>query len=457
MNPRSALPRSASALLLAAVWMAAVWMAAVSLAACNRGPAVAGATSETTNGDLQASVFHADGSAAARVRVLVVDGEDWLGRIGEGRSPVLDSAYSDSLGRFTVKLPLGHRCNLQLDAVAPDTSTQAGAVDSATGTLPAGSDAGTGAEAAFRRDAGTLLADPAESRRFTLAAAGRVAGRLQSGPAEARALRLTGTAYVAEVEPDGGFAFPAVAAGSYAVIAVANRNGASRAIAAGTVEIAPGADLNGLDLVAASDRILVDDFALGWRQTALGRILGDGFWYTATDIGDKGNSSIRVDFVTDSASFDGSSVRAEYAVGTRLSTPWAIMGFNVGTSYNGDTYDFSDLTGISFLAKGSGIINVKFLSKAVSRLYQDSVHYYYPLRLPAEWTRITIPVDSLRMPANASAEVRTITWAQAAREMQTVDFTAEVPDSDPGDTVIFWADSIYLEGLSLDRLAPKAP
>jgi hypothetical protein len=398
------------------------------LAACSRNPQVAGATSETTNGDLQASVVRGDGAAAARVRVLLVDDEDWLGRLAEGKSVVLDSALTDSAGAFALRVPLAHRCNLQIDGAG---------------------------EGALVRGVNALAAPGAKApRRFGLGAYGRISGHARSDVGSARELRLAGTACAAAIGADSAYAFDRVPAGSFAIVALVNRDGILRPFLTQSIDVAAGQAIAGQDVGVAAEGILVDDFASGWKQTALGRILGDGLWYSATDIGEAGNSSIQVDYITDSLSFDGSSVRARYVLGSRLRNPWAIMGFNIGTSLKGAVYDFSRLTAISFMAKGSGWVNVKFLSKAISRDFADSVHYYYPLRLPPQWTRVTIPVDSLIRPAYTPAAARAITWAQAAKEMVTIDFTVELPESDHGDTTVFWLDDIHLEGLSLEDLAP---
>ena len=399
--------------------LAAAW--ALCWAAGCGDPKMAGATSETTNGDLQARVLNADGSAAARVRVLLVYEGDWLGKAAEGKSVILDSARTDAAGRFDMKLPAGRTCNLQIE----------------------GGDGG-----AFVRGAEALGGKAV--RTFSLAAYARVTGKVLDG--NVRELRLAGTAWTAGPDADRNFAFTAVAPGAYALMAFGSRDGAVHAWQARMLDLAAGAVLGGQD-VAAEQAVLLDDFTAGWKQSSLGRLLGEGFWYLASDSADGGTSAVSARILSGPESYDGSSVRADYALGQNLINPWAIMGCNIGTSDKGAVYDFSGLTAISLMAKGSGTVNVKLLSKVVARGFKDSVQYFYPLRLPSSWTRIVIPVDSLRMPAFAPAEARAITWAQAAREIQTLDFTVEMPDTDHGDSVTFWADDIRLEGLSLDSLA----
>jgi hypothetical protein len=218
------------------------------------------------------------------------------------------------------------------------------------------------------------------------------------------------------------------------------------------LDLAAGADLKGQD-VGAPEAVLLDDFASGWKQSALGRVLGEGYWYLANDNADGGNSTVQAEVMGGPESYDGASVKADFTLGDRLNDPWAILGCNLGTSLKGKTYDFSGLTSITLMAKGKGTVNVRFLSKTVSRDFADSVHYFFPLKLPAAWTRMVIPVDSLRMPPEANAAARAITWALAAKEMQTLDFTVERPEMNHGDSLTFWADDIRMEGISLDSLA----
>jgi hypothetical protein len=156
-----------------AAWAACA--AGLLAAACTRNDRVAGATSETTNGDLQAIVKRADGVPAARVRVLLVDDEDWLGKAAEGQSVILDSAVTDAKGAFRMRVPLAHRCNLQID----------------------GADGGV-----FLRGINTDLGISTAGRTFGLAAYGSISGKVRSEAGSARELRLAGTAYAAAVGAD---------------------------------------------------------------------------------------------------------------------------------------------------------------------------------------------------------------------------------------------------------------
>jgi hypothetical protein len=267
----------------------------------------------------------------------------------------------------------------------------------------------------------------------------------------AEKLRLAGTAYAVSVSADGSYSFGAVAPGAFALVAQLNQGGAMHQTLACSFEMTAGEQFVKNDILAFADKILIDDFTAGWGQTALGRIIGAGKWYTATDVEYGGKSSVSVSVVSDTQAYSGKSIRGEYLLNSSVVDPWSIIGFNIGTSLKGTTYDFSSLKAISFRAKGKGNVNVTFLSKTISRIYQDSAQFCYNLQIPPDWTLISIPVDSLRLPDNAPAALKSYTWQQVAPEIQTVDFTVEWPYSSPGDTVILWLDELFLEGISLDN------
>jgi hypothetical protein len=401
--------------------------------ACSTGTQIAGATSETTNGDIKAQVTFSDGGPAAYARVQVVNDDGWLAGIVEGRSVVVDSGTTDSRGECTVSIPLNSRCNLQIDRFQVDGRS----------------------EGLFVRDINQQLDSSGATavRAFRLLSYGGITGTVQALAGTPTELYLAGSTYRSQVDSNGSFIFGQVAAGSFALIACVNDNGLIKQVLTQSLDVVPDSVITLPNVQPSLERVLVDDFTLGFGQTDLGRALGDGLWYTANDKVDKGNSTITAAAVSDSQAYSGSSLRVEYVLGNKATDPWTVAGFDIGTSLQGAVYDFSSVKEISFWAKGKGSVNVTLLSKTIRTLYADSAQFYYPLQLPSTWTHITIPVDSLRLPDNAPPALATYTWQQVAGEMQTIDFTVESPYSQAGDTVELWLDDIYLEGITLDSLA----
>lgn len=395
---------------------------------CTRNGPVAGITSETTNGDMEMSLTLSSGAPAARVRVLVVEDGDWIGKVSESLPLILDTLYTDDRGGLALHMPIAHRRNLQID---------------------------NGEEGLFVRQVNAMLdtGGHPSRRKFSLAAYGGLSGHVHSDSGPVKELRLAGTALIATLDADSGYAFPRVPAGTFAIVAMADRGGSLQPFATHSIGIAAGVQQTGQDVGVLSSRIPVDDFEQGWKQTALGRILGEGLWYTATDIEEKGNSSVKVDLFNDSQAHAGSSVRAEFILGNRLSNPWSVMGFGIGASGTGDAHDFSGLTAISFWAKGQGTVDIRFMSRILTRETKDTAQYFHPVKLPSAWTWITVPVDSLRLPAAAQEDLHAFPWKTVAKEIMAVDFTVEPPSGKAGDTTVLWLDDIHFEGVSLKDIA----
>lgn len=398
-------------------------LAGMALGGCGDARKLAGATSETTNGDIKASVTLADGAPAARVKILVVDDSLWLSKVMDGQSVVLDSAVTDDSGRFALTLPVGKRCNLQIDV---------------------------GGEGLFLRGL-NALADTTKSaprREFRLTPFGAFSGTVRAASGMPEALRLAGTTYATPVSGDGLYAFDGVSSGNFPVVAAVYHSEALRPAMARSVEVISGDTALNQDFQVEVDRILIDDFERGWTQTALGRLIGGGFWFTNSDVRSGGNSSSVVTMVSDTAAYIGSSVHVQHNLGKSLSYPFATLAFPLGP--RGKSYDLEDLKAISFWAKGEGSIMVRFSSNAVFRLYADSVHFSHTQVLSPDWTLVTIPVDSLRVPDFAPAALKAWSWTQAAKEVTTIDFKASRPSTLPGDTVQLYLDEVHLEGIPLE-------
>ena len=391
------------------------------------GQNLAGATSETTNGRLSGKVTLSDGTAAQGGTVRVIEDTAWLSKITYGKSVSVGSAVIDDSGRFSVLVPLTRTINLQIDCGDEARFLQ-------------------GAEKMFDTNAATAVRD------FTLAPHASVTGTATAVDGTAKQVRLAGTAYAAALNADGSYAFPSVAAGAFAIVAQVEQAAGLNVSLVNSIELSAGQQAAGLALRVYPDRVLVDDFSTGFGRTALGRVLGDGAWYTTSDSIAGGGSNVTVSVTLDSSGRSGRCIRAIYALDSSVADPWAVCGFDVGTSLSGSAYDFSGLTAVSFVAKGRGTVQVTLLSRIIRQLYRDSAQYCFSVNVPAAWTQITIPVDSLRLPSNAPDALRNITWQQAAREIQTMDFTVESPYTPGGDTVEFWLDDVAFEGISLEDL-----
>jgi|GEM_PF-1549344 len=432
----------------------ASWLTALGLCCsngCDQPRHIAGGTSETTNGEDIATLTYADGSAAARVRILIVDDEDWTGKVAEGRSVVIDSAYTDADGKVALKPPATPRCNLQIDA-----DSQGGFVRDIRSHL-----ASTLGEKPLNSADSIRLAKAA--RAFILAPNGSISGRARTDTGAAISeMRLLGTAYTAALNVDGYYTFNAVAPGTYGLVAMVRRNGSVQPVVEDTVVLLPGDTLrnrNVLDTVPRPiltdtlPRTLVDDFEHGfWWNTVLGKSLGEGMWYSKT----VGGSGAGLQFFGGREAFADTSLRAVLRVG-KTDSSFVSIGFQIGMFSTNTFYDLSKLTAFGFWAKGSGSVDVTFLAKGADTSIASVIPYAYTVALQPTWSKVTIPGDSLQGRPVAAVGPQPAPWAIASSHVIAVEFIAKRPLSIPGDTVTLWMDEMYFEGMRLQDVVPAGP
>jgi hypothetical protein len=417
-------------------YCAAGALGAVLLSACADNK-VAGATSETTNGDIKALIDYPNQGWAKGVRVYAVEDSGWVANASDGRSVILDSGITDGNGAVTLKVPLGRRFNLQ--AVAGDSGFLARDAQAVADTVP-----------------------DIAPQKFHLMPMGRISGILRADSGMAENIRLQGTLCSALVSGDGQFSL-AVPAGVHPVMAGIYLSETEFPALVKTVAVAPGEVLDSLNFTVSPLRVLVDDFEQdigrpfehGRTQTVLGRLVGAGRWFARSDILEGGDSRNEVELVADTQAFAGTSLRIRHILGPKLPFPYSNVGFYVGTAtIKNKTFDFTDVKSISFMARGRGNLEVRFTSKAVSKFYADSVHFHTVIPLQAAWTPVTVPLSSLKVPDYAPAALKAWPWSRAAKEIAAIDFKANPPGAKAGDTVDVDLDDIYLEGVPLEHFLP---
>lgn len=405
-------------------WLGKAWpvrglalMTLCAMGACLKSERVAGGTSETTNGDYAAYVSHADGKPAERALVWIVDDGDWLAKVAEGRSVLLDSTRTDSLGAFKVNLPGGHRYNLQIDA---------------------------GVEALFLRD---VKGESPSAAPIALQAMHEASfsGHVQADSGLIREVRLAGTAYSALVGRDSAYRFTGVAAGSYDIIAVLNRNGALMAVPIRAMDLAAGEDVKGIDLSVATDRIMANNFEQDfWYQTQIGLTFGGG-WSASQS----GTATIQSGITADPAqAFSGKSLENTIVFRTG-GTGSARVGFAVDGAIN-----LANMASISLYAMGTGRVYLRFHSRALNALTADTVQFQAPIDLSPGWTHVIIPVSSLALTPNAPPQAQGFAWLTAAKDILSVDFVAATNLAIGADslTQAFDLDDFSFEGVALQDL-----
>ncbi len=387
------------------------------LIGCFKSTEVAGGTSETTNGESIATILYADGAPAARVRVLIVDDEDWLGKIAEGNSVILDSSFTNAKGTVRLNMPAANRCNLQIDGVK---------------------------QGLFVRDIRTRMADP-DARKFSLAPYGSLSGRaVGDSGAIVEKLFLAGTTYSAAVKADSTYAFDAVAAGTFTLVADVRRGGIVKPVWKQSIEVLPGAGIADQNVADSLPRILVDDFTAGLGTNLLGRGLGGGFWSGQTDVEVGGNSAITMGTVTDSDAYSGPTMHVVYNLGPLIPKPYALIGFDIGKSRS--VYDLSKMKAVSFWAKGSGSLILKFFCRTDTQTDTAYEYYSHAFKLQPAWIQVVIPVDSLIPVPTVPKSVIGLTWKEIGAKTVSMHIGVESP-LPAQDSVSLWLDDLYFEGL----------
>jgi hypothetical protein len=397
---------------------------------CSRQVAGSGGTDYPNTRTLAGVVNTGSGAAVPGARVYLVENQGWLGDVVAGISVVLDSATCDARGEFSVALPLRKSWNIQIDS----------------------------------RLGGILMKDygdtydtlDTDKRIFGVLPYASVSGKFtaDSEPAP-RDLRFGGSAYVAPVNEDRSYSLAAMAPGDYTVITETGVAGNLQPALAASLTAVSGTSRTGVDISVPVNRIIVDDFSIGRERTNLGRLIGGGGWFTADDSPEGGNSSISFNLVSGPGAYDGQSMLARFALGTTPGGPLVILGFFIGDGHSTTTYDFSGVKSLSFWARGKGNVEVRFYTRILDTLRgNEQYQFSCVIPMPAFWTHVTIPVDSLRIPSTCAAYREGYTWKQVAGSMQAIDFLAKYPDNNPGDSVVLYLDDISLEGIGLATFAP---
>jgi hypothetical protein len=384
---------------------------------------VAGSGTDYPNTKVSGMVHSSADAPVSGARVQIIDDANWLADIINGQPVVLDSARTNAAGAFAIRRPASRIWNIQIDSRD---------------------------EGLLTLDFGALVDSTKDTTyQFTLKPYATLSGTVQPDAGTPQSLALSGSSYGALVNADKSYSFPTLAAGAYVVVTGTDIAGSQQRSLGASIQMSPGAVVAGQTLPAPVNRVLVDDFSIGQYQTNIGRTIGDGWWYTVNDSVANGHSTISLSFVAGAEAYAGQSMRAVYTLDPQSAGPWALMGFFLGR--DSENYDLSNLTALSFMAKGTGTVEVRFYSKMVDSVNGNTWQQFsYVLPLPAAWTPVTIPADSLQLPANSPAFQQGYTWAQVAPTIQIIYFIAYTPQNNPGDTITMYLDNVSLDGIKLE-------
>jgi hypothetical protein len=199
----------------------------------------------------------------------------------------------------------------------------------------------------------------------------------------------------------------------------------------------------------------VDDFSGNAGQTNLGRVIGNGWWYTVTDNTQGGTSTVDLSNDPGAGAFAGQSRHATYVIGAGSGGPYAIMGFYIGKKDSTYAAATAALSALSFMIRGTGTITVSFVNILTDPAEnRRSVSFDHTVAVPSQWSHMEIPVDSLRVTADNQSSMLGRSWGQFNHSLQIITFMASGLETAIGDTVEVWLDDITFKGVSLANFVP---
>ncbi len=366
------------------------------------------------------TVAYANGKPAPGATVRMIDKSSWLTNAETNMSVVIESTFTDSNGRFSL--------------IAPD---------SAQYTIEAACDSGS--VIVWNRY-------PFQGETLYLKPWVRFRG-LVTGTEKSSGILFGGTSFRTSVAADNTFDILRIPRGNYPLVALVPCGALTESRFLEIVSITGDSAIQDDTLTVRPDTLLVDNFSLGFPQTSLG-ILTNGFWYDFVDKYDpyNGNSDVVWDTVSSAAAWQGGpSLACSIYLREGFTTPFGGIGFFIGSCNK--YYDLSTVTSLVLIVKGKGSLRISFETHELDTLSGNGAHFGITVSLPAQWSRMVIPLDSLTVPPDSKAFQMGYTWAQVAHQVQRIEFGVYGSLAVAGDTTELWLDDIKMSDIQLEILA----
>jgi hypothetical protein len=212
-------------------------------------------------------------------------------------------------------------------------------------------------------------------------------------------------------------------------------------------------------------QVVVDDFNdIYPSQTTLGWNCGvgahTGYWFGFNENGSgenkPGASIMTPNFINNEFKAahvkqgpDGSNcIHISYALSATLTSPFAAIGFNIYTNQK-PSIDLSSMTSLTFMAKGTGSIRIKFTSLKVKG-YGDGNNWGEmgtDVKLNADWTKHTITTDKIVPQLYSPQATEKLTWDQCKAGILAIHIQT-APTSKGGDAIDLSIDDIIMNGVT---------
>ncbi|HEX2959819.1 MAG TPA: hypothetical protein VHO70_23490 [Chitinispirillaceae bacterium] len=197
---------------------------------------------------------------------------------------------------------------------------------------------------------------------------------------------------------------------------------------------------------------IFDDFDDFDGCNNLSKILGGGGWFAFTDNSDGGSSTIiptsspgliaAID--TSSEAYQGGSLHCIFSIDMTFTNPYALIGCDISSSKAANSskswFDFSKMTAITFMAKGSDTIYLQLTCKPIIAPYVYTV-YEIPVVLSTQWQKHTILPSDIPN-ALQSTETQAVSWKNGCTAVSNINFITNKQTD-------LWLDDIKIEGIGL--------
>jgi hypothetical protein len=228
-----------------------------------------------------------------------------------------------------------------------------------------------------------------------------------------------------------------------------------------------------LAISASFADVIMDDFNDAYPgQTTLGQGLGttahSGYWYGFSDVKDGGTSTITPDVITADTSFtqavvpegsDGSKcLHVTMNLKTTISYPYAAVGFEINTTAL-QWIDLTAMTSITFMAKGSGALRVKFMTDKVTNGYASGQNWGdmgAEVSLTSAWKTYTIAVADIKPQPYSPQETDNLTWADCRNKVNKIHFQT-APSMTGGSIFDLYLDDLAMQGVTLQTFGGSSP
>lgn len=295
---------------------------------CGGGEQAGGSGMEIPNA-VSCTAVHSNGAPVVHGRVRIVTESHWMANILAGKPVVLDSQWTDSLGRFAFVPPATGRVRIEI----------------------------------VSSDEGLSVVYDSSATEHVLAKLGTVSVQYQPNAL----LRIIGTSYMATADAQGHAVFAAMPGVHSGLI---GQNIGVKPVLLSPLDLLPGSTIS-VDSVIHPDSLVVDDFENASAVALLDPYLHGSFWYSVADQNEGGQSTVYPSTaqrdswsqaVSDSATVGGKALTIRYRFQWSDSTDaFVIFGCTLGNGINGGAID-----SIQFLSVSDGAFD---LTSGQSLLY----------------------------------------------------------------------------------------